>query len=151
HARRQRRPTMIDRHDFLFELGTEELPPKSLRSLSEALGKGLARELEKARLEFDRYQVYAAPRRLAVVVERLAAMQPDTVEERRGPALAAAFDAQGVPTPAALGFARSCGTEVSALETLRTDKGAWLVHRAEQQGKSAVELLPGVVAAALAA
>ncbi len=142
---------MIDRHDFLFELGTEELPPKSLRSLSEALGKGLARELEKARLEFDRYQVYAAPRRLAVVVERLAAMQPDTVEERRGPALAAAFDAQGVPTPAALGFARSCGTEVSALETLRTDKGAWLVHRAEQQGKSAVELLPGVVAAALAA
>ncbi|MDX9739818.1 MAG: glycine--tRNA ligase subunit beta [Gammaproteobacteria bacterium] len=142
---------MIDRHDFLFELGTEELPPKSLRNLSEALGRGLARELEKARLEFDEYRVYAAPRRLAVVVQRLAAMQPDTVEERRGPALAAAFDSQGEPTPAAVGFARSCGTEVSALETRQTDKGAWLVHRAEQRGKAAIELLPGIVAAALAA
>lgn len=142
---------MIDRHDFLFELGTEELPPKSLRGLSEALGKGLVRELEKARLEFNGYRVYAAPRRLAVLVEGLAAMQPDTVEERRGPALAAAFDAKGEPTPAAVGFARSCGTEVSALETLRTDKGAWLVHRAEQRGKAAVELLPGIVSAALAA
>lgn len=142
---------MIERHDFLFELGTEELPPKSLRNLSEALGAALIQGLEKARLAFDGHRIHASPRRLAVTVQHLAAMQPDIIEERRGPALAAAFGADGEPTQAALGFARTCGADVSALETLRTDKGAWLVFRAEQRGKAAIELLPGIVAAALAA
>lgn len=142
---------MIERNDFLLELGTEELPPKALRGLSEALGAALRQGLTRARLEFDGVQIYAAPRRLAVLVERLAAMQPEGIEERRGPALAAAFDGEGRPSKAALGFARSCGVEIDALETLENDKGAWLVFRAPQRGRAAQELLPGIVSAALAA
>ncbi|MDR2877891.1 MAG: glycine--tRNA ligase subunit beta [Chromatiales bacterium] len=140
---------MSARSDFLLELGTEELPPKALRGLSEALGAAIKQGLSRARLDFDVLHVYAAPRRLAVLVERLASSQPDGVEERRGPALAAAFDGEGKPSKAALGFARSCGVEIDALETLETDKGAWLVFRAPQQGRAVQELLSGIVSAAL--
>ncbi len=142
---------MSARHDFLFEIGTEELPPKALPGLGEALGEGVRRGLRKANLGFDDLRVCAAARRLAVIVEHLAAVQPDTVEERRGPALSAAFDENGRPTAAALGFARSCGVEVDALERLETDKGAWLVARAAHRGRDVRELLPGIVTDALAA
>lgn len=133
---------MTEYHDLLFELGTEELPPKALRSLSEALGESLRAALRKIHLGFDDVKVYATPRRLAVLVMRLADVQPHTVEERRGPALTAAFDAQGNPTAAALGFARSCGADINALETQKSEKGAWLVFRKTQQGRHVRELLP---------
>ncbi len=136
---------------FLLEIGTEELPPRALRGLSEALGEALRLGLGKARLGFESAQVYATPRRLAVLVAGLMAAQPDSVEERRGPALAAAFDGDGNPSKAAQGFARSCGVAVDALETMETDKGAWLVFRAQQRGRAVQELLPGIVAEALAA
>ncbi len=136
---------MTEYRDLLLEIGTEELPPKALRHLSEALGEGVRAGLHKLHLGFDDIKVYATPRRLAVLVLRLAGVQPHTVEERRGPALTAAFDGQGNPTPAALGFARSCGVDINALETQEGDKGAWLLFRREQQGRHVRELLPELV------
>jgi glycyl-tRNA synthetase beta chain len=141
---------MTGRHDFLFEVGTEELPPGALLTLGNALGEAIRSALNKANLGFDDLRTYATARRLAVVVERLAEVQPDTIEERRGPALTAAFDEDGRPTPAAIGFARSCGVEVEALERLESGKGVWLVARKEYRGRDVRELLPGIVTEALA-
>lgn len=140
---------MIETKDFLVELGTEELPPKALRKLAEAFCAGVEQGLKKAALSYDRARYYAAPRRLAVRVDGLAVMQPEKNVERRGPALTAAFNGEGLPTPAALGFARSCGVSMEQLERLETDKGAWLVHRSVQAGTRAAEVLPGIVGQAL--
>ena len=135
--------------DFLVELGTEELPPKALRKLSDAFTSGIVTRLEQAGLKFGTHQSFAAPRRLALLIKDLETSQPDKASERRGPAVQAAYDASGNPTPAAQGFARSCGVEFSALETLETDKGAWLVYRSVEQGKPTRELLPAIVSATL--
>ncbi len=135
--------------DLLIEIGTEELPPKALRRLSEAFGAGVREGLAKADLAHGEVKLYASPRRLAVLISALSESQPDREVERRGPALTAAFDADGVPTKAAQGFARSCGVEVDQLETRATDKGAWLVYRIQQQGGPAAALIPGIVSEAL--
>jgi len=135
--------------NFLFEIGTEELPPKALRRLSNALGKGISDGLTKAGLGYKDYRVYSTPRRLAVLVYKLDTTQQDTVIERRGPALTAAFDAQDKPTQAANGFAQSCGVTVDKLETLENNKGAWLVFRQPQQGRPTAELLIAIIANAL--
>lgn len=131
--------------DFLIELGTEELPPTGLRSLRDAFAQGVHDRLEHLQLAHGRVKGFATPRRLAVMVESLAANQPEQTVERRGPALAAAFDADGHPTRAAEGFARSCGVTVANLEHLQTDKGTWLVYRARQSGGAAVNLLPALI------
>ncbi len=141
---------MTARADFLVELGTEELPPKALARLSRAFAEGIRAGLEKQDLDHGELRAFATPRRLAVQVAGLACRQPDKQMERRGPALAAAFDEEGCPTPAAQGFARSCGVAVEELATLETDKGSWLVYRSEQPGREARELLPDIVAQALA-
>lgn len=141
---------MTSAKDFLFEIGTEELPPKSLRKLGDALGKGISEGLAKAGLGYEEYRVYCTPRRLAVLVRKLNTTQPDTVNERRGPALTSAFNDQGRPTQAALGFAQSCGVDVDQLETLENNKGAWLVFRQPQKGRPASELLSSIIEAALA-
>ncbi|MEW6647480.1 MAG: glycine--tRNA ligase subunit beta [Pseudomonadota bacterium] len=135
--------------DFLVEIGTEELPPKALKRLMIAFGEGVKEGLAKADLVRGEVQFYATPRRLAVLVRDLAVAQPDKEMERRGPALTAAFDGEGNPTQAAKGFAASCGVEVDQLDHLKTDKGAWLVHRARQQGRPTAELLPEIVQASL--
>lgn len=140
---------MTARGDFLFEIGTEELPPRALAGLKAALGEGIKQGLISARLGFDDMTTYATPRRLAVLVQNLVTAQPDTVEERRGPSLTAAFDDDGAPTQAALGFARSCGVDVNALETMETDKGAWLVFRRSLRGRATSELLPAIAEEAL--
>ena len=140
---------MTERRDFLVELGTEELPPKALLRLSHSFRDELVRGLASSHLDHGEVSAYATPRRLAVLVEDLLLRQPDQRFERRGPAVSAAFDAAGKPTQAALGFARSCGVEVDALQRLETDKGAWLVHRGVQPGAPAAELLPGLVQQAL--
>jgi glycyl-tRNA synthetase beta chain len=142
---------MADHADLLFELGTEELPPTALRRLSGALCHELAEGLRALGLTFGSVRGYATPRRLAVLVEGLARRQPDREVERRGPAFGAAFDADGNPTRAAEGFARSCGATVADLQKQETDKGAWLVYRVHEAGRPAAELLPGVVERALAA
>ena len=142
---------MTDQNSFLIEIGTEELPPKSLRRLADAFAKHLAEQLLAAQLIENQQQArwFAAPRRLAVQIDQLAVAQQPRMVERRGPALTAAWDEDGNPTRATLGFCRSCGVEPTALETMRTDKGEWLVYRALQEGATAAELLPAMVASSL--
>ncbi|OIN11915.1 glycine--tRNA ligase subunit beta [Oceanisphaera psychrotolerans] len=135
--------------NFLVELGTEELPPKALRSLGQAFADNLKQELTNADLPFAEVRWYAAPRRLAVYVTALATSQPDKQLEKRGPAVQAAFDADGNPTKAAMGWARGNGIEVSQASRLKTDKGEWLVHLADIKGQAATELLPAMVEQAL--
>src|SRR5690606_5604179 len=106
-ARRFWRSTPMAEHDLLIEIGTEELPPKALRSLSAAFESSLVTQLEKAGLTHGKPQSYASPRRLALLVPALAAQQAEQRMTRLGPALPAAFDKEGKPTKAAEGFARS--------------------------------------------
>ncbi|MCC5858880.1 MAG: glycine--tRNA ligase subunit beta [Ectothiorhodospiraceae bacterium] len=140
---------MSDTRDLLVELGTEELPPIALRGLMDAFAHNLVQGLEKAGLAFSRHHAYASPRRLAVQVEGLQERQADEPLVRRGPALSAAYDTDGRMTKAGEGFARSCGVSPEALETLETEKGAWLVYRGVRKGKATVELLPELVDQAL--
>ncbi len=137
--------------DLLFELGTEELPPKALRTLMEALRDEVEKRLKQAELEFACIRAYATPRRLALIVHELAERQKDLSVERRGPALKAAFDAAGRPTAAAFGFAQSCGVAVEALETLKNAKGEWLLYRQTVPGAAAAEIIPDLLRQALAA
>jgi glycyl-tRNA synthetase beta chain len=136
--------------DLLIEIGTEELPPKALKRLSEAFGSGIAAGLKAAGLTHGELTLYASPRRLAVWVKGLIEAQADQVVERRGPALIAAFDENGCPSKAAEGFARSCGVAaVEDLDRIETDKGAWLLYRAEQPGRPTPHLIPDIVRTAL--
>jgi glycyl-tRNA synthetase beta chain len=135
--------------DLLIEIGTEELPPKALKGLSTAFTQGVCDGLAKAGFAVDGVQGFAAPRRLAVLIRDLPEGQADKTVERRGPALTAAFDERGVPTKAAVGFARSCGVEVDQLETQETDKGAWLVFRTLEQGQPTANLVADIVRTAL--
>jgi glycyl-tRNA synthetase beta chain len=132
---------MAEEADLLVEIGTEELPPASLRQLSEAFAAGLAAQLQGHRLTFHDLEPFATPRRLALVVTQLDLHQPDQTIVRRGPALANAFDGEGKATKAAIGFARSCGLEVSELGRDETPKGAWLVARKTEFGQPTRALL----------
>lgn len=137
--------------DFLVELGTEELPPKALKPLSDAFTRGIAKGLEDAGVDFGKVEAFAAPRRLAVRIRNLSDAQPDKPVEKRGPAVKAAFDDAGNPTRALTGFANSLGITPDQLDTLETDKGSWVVYRTVEQGKPTVELLPELVDQSLAA
>lgn len=134
---------------FLVEIGTEELPPKALRSLAESFAANFTAELDNAGLAHGKVEWFAAPRRLALKVANLAASQPDREVEKRGPAVSAAFDASGQPTKAAEGWARGCGITVDQTERMVTDKGEWLLYRASVKGESAEALLANMVAASL--
>ncbi|BBG67223.1 glycine--tRNA ligase subunit beta [Serratia marcescens] len=135
---------------FLVEIGTEELPPKALRSLAESFAANFTAELDNAGLEHGEVNWFAAPRRLALKVANLSAAQADREIEKRGPAIAQAFDAEGKPSKAAEGWARGCGITVDQAERLVTDKGEWLMYRAHVKGQSAQQLLAGMVSTALA-
>ncbi|EMM0379882.1 glycine--tRNA ligase subunit beta [Pluralibacter gergoviae] len=134
---------------FLVEIGTEELPPKALRSLAESFAANFTAELDNAGLGHGKVEWFAAPRRLALKVANLAASQPDREVEKRGPAVSAAFDASGQPTKAAEGWARGCGITVDQAERMVTDKGEWLLYRASVKGESAEALLANMVATSL--
>ena len=136
--------------NFLVEIGTEELPPKALKTLATSFADNVEAELNQAGLTFDKIEWFAAPRRLAVQVLNLATQQPSKEIEKRGPAVSAAFDAEGKPTKAAEGWARGCGITVEQAERIATDKGEWLVHRAKIEGQPTKNLLNGIVANALA-
>ena len=142
---------MGDRNNLLIEIGTEELPPKSLQRLAQALAKGLGERLVKAKLIDSERQVgwHAAPRRLVFTASDVALQQQEQRQERRGPAVAAAWDDDGAPTKATQGFARSCDVEPSQLETLATEKGQWLVFRSVRPGELTANLLPTMLAEAL--
>ena len=138
------------KENFLVEIGTEELPPKALKTLATSFADNVEAELNQAGLTFDKIEWFAAPRRLAVKVLNLATQQPSKEIEKRGPAVSAAFDAEGKPTKAAEGWARGCGITVEQAERIATDKGEWLVHRAKIEGQPTKNLLNGIVANALA-
>ena len=135
--------------NLLVELGTEELPPKALMQLGSSFANNIEEALTQAELSFNSVVWYAAPRRLAVRVEALVDSQQDKVVEKRGPAVAAAFDAEGQPTKAALGWARGNGIAVEDAERLTTDKGEWLLYKASVKGKGIAELLEGIVTQAV--
>lgn len=135
--------------DLLFELGTEELPPKALKKLSIALEENIKSNLEANDLDFETVERYASPRRLAVIVKNLAESQPDKNIERLGPAVAAAYDENGNPKPAADGFAKSCGVEVDQLQKINTDKGERLGFTVAQKGKPVSELIESIINGAL--
>ena len=136
--------------NFLVEIGTEELPPKALKTLATSFADNVEAELNQAGLTFDKIEWFAAPRRLAVKVLNLATQQPSKEIEKRGPAVSAAFDAEGKPTKAAEGWARGCGITVEQAERIATDKGEWLVHRAKIEGQPTKNLLNDIVTNALA-
>ena len=138
------------KENFLVEIGTEELPPKALKTLATSFADNVEAELNQAGLTFDKIEWFAAPRRLAVKVLSLATQQPSKEIEKRGPAVSAAFDAEGKPTKAAEGWARGCGITVEQAERIATDKGEWLVHRAKIEGQPTKNLLNDIVANALA-
>ncbi|MDJ0701341.1 MAG: glycine--tRNA ligase subunit beta [Woeseiaceae bacterium] len=137
--------------DFLIEVGTEEMPPKALRSLMEAFATNLEDAVDEVRLEHGDVHGYASPRRLAVLIEDLADGQADRTVLQKGPPVHVAFDDDGNPKPAATAFAKKCGVDISDLGRDKTDKGEWLIHEAVEKGASAASLLPGLVDAALAA
>lgn len=137
--------------DFLVEILTEELPPKSLLSTAQAFESHVKDRLQKTGLHFERMKAYVTPRRLALLITQLESEQPTQKTERRGPALAAAFKPDGSATPACLGFARSCGVEVDALHRIKTAEGEWMGYHQVTPGKSAAELLPAIIAESLVA
>jgi len=141
----------IARRDFLLEIGTEELPPRALRELELALAAQVQAGLKDADLTHGAVESFATPRRLAVLVRRLIARQPDREIRRRGPPLASAVDANGAPTRAALAFAQSCGVEVGALGQIEEPKGTFLSFVGVRAGAATTDLLPGIVQRALEA
>lgn len=139
----------MSKRDFLFELGTEELPPKSLFALAQALADGVTTGLATAGIAYGELEWFATPRRLAVRVHGVADKQPDQEIKRQGPAVANAFDASGQPTKAASGFAAACGVEVDKLQQVDGPKGRVLMFVGTKKGEPTAALLPGIITAAL--
>ena len=134
---------------ILFELGCEELPPKSLKPLRDALQASVTEQLNEAEIGFDSIKAFAAPRRLAIRIEGISDKQPDRSEQKRGPAIKAAFDSDGNPTRAAMGFAKGLGIDASELITINTDKGDYVGYEQIIQGQETTELLPTIFQTAL--
>ncbi len=134
---------------LLIELGTEELPPKSLKTLATSFFEQIKTQLDSCELTYSDIKWFATPRRLAVQVFDLIEKQQDKIVEKRGPAVNVAFDDQGQPSKAAQGWARSNGITVEQAQRLVTPKGEWLLHKATAQGKTIAELIPNMVTTAL--
>lgn len=135
--------------NLLIEIGTEELPPKSLVKLASSFATGIETALLSADIGFSEVTWLATPRRLAVVVKQLASVQKDRLIEKRGPAVSVAFDSLGKPTQAAMGWARSNGVDISEVSRLKTDKGEWLHYQGTEKGLAVNEFLPGIIDKAL--
>lgn len=136
---------MKESQHLLFELGCEELPPTSLKKLSQALLDNILAGLKEADLTYNQARAYATPRRLAVLIDDLQSFQSDKIVEKRGPAVQAAFGPDGTPSKAAQGFAASCGATFEQLERLETDKGAWLIFKQAVKGQATAELIPDII------
>lgn len=134
---------------ILFELGCEELPPKSLKPLRDALQASASEQLKEADIHFDSIKAFAAPRRLAIQIQGISDKQPDRTEQKRGPAIKAAYDSEGNPTRAAMGFAKGLGIEASELTTINTDKGDYVGYEQTIRGQATTELLPDIFQTAL--
>lgn len=138
---------------LLIEIGTEELPPKTLDELANIFCASVAEGLKKRGIDFDEASAHPlySPRRLAVRIDEVASQQAEQKLERRGPAVNAAFDASGQPSKALTGFATANGVSVADLQKLETDKGAWFVFRQTKAGESTTKLLPIIIDEALKA
>ncbi|MGM0906119.1 MAG: glycine--tRNA ligase subunit beta [Pseudomonadota bacterium] len=139
----------MQKENLLIELGTEELPPKALKSLRDSLKSGIESGLKNAELSFNSIEAYATPRRLAVLVKQVETEQQDKEVEKRGPAVNVAFDDSGNPTKAAEGWARSNGITVEQADRLKTEKGEWLLHKATVKGQALADLVQGMLEAAI--
>ena len=131
-----------EKADFLLEIGTEELPAADLEMALDQLQSAVPAMLEELRLDYREFQVLGTPRRLAVYIHDLSGRQADQTTELKGPPAERAFDSEGNPTPAALGFARSKGLEISQLQRKTVDGGEYLVAEVHLEGKSVSEILP---------
>ena len=141
---------MSNTADLLFELGCEELPPMTLTTLRDHLLNSVLAGLDEAKLSYGKSHSFATPRRLAFHIEGLEVAQKDSLVEKRGPAVAAAYDKEGNPSKAALGFARGCGAEFEQLGTLKTDKGEWLSYNKLEKGQQTSALIPAIIEKSLA-
>jgi glycyl-tRNA synthetase beta chain len=137
-------------NDFLVELGTEELPPKALKNLMASFAESIENNLKAAELSFTAIKPFAAPRRLAVLVENLASETPSKELVVWGPPAAIAFDKEGQPSKAALAFAEKNGIAAADLKTENDGKADKLVARITSEGKKTVDLLEAIVTDALA-
>jgi len=140
---------MSNKQDLLIEIGTEELPPKSLKRLASAFHQEICNSLKEYDLVFSEASWFATPRRLALIINQLDINQADKQQQRRGPAVSAAFDDDGKPTRATEGFAKSCGVAVDQLDNMKTEKGSWLVFDTLVKGKQTQELIPDMINIAL--
>lgn len=139
----------MNTRDFLFELGTEELPPVALPELERALADGIRNGLATAGLPHGDLISYAAPRRLAVLVRDIAEQQPEQLLKRRGPPVSAAFDKAGQPTRAATAFAESCGVDMASLSRVTEGKGEFLYFEGSKPGAPTNSLLAAIIQTAL--
>ena len=136
--------------DFLVEVGTEELPPKALRSLMDAFAENLTAAIDDERLLHGDVHAYASPRRLAVLIKKLATAQQDRKVSQKGPPTKVAFDDSGKALPPAIAFAKKCGVDVADLGRTTTDKGEWLSYELLEASKVTSEVIPGLIEKALA-
>jgi len=141
---------MVKKQDLLIEIGTEELPPKSLKNLTVTFAEQMDLALKKEELGFSNTNWYATPRRLSLLITDLDVTQKDKEHQRKGPSLTAAFDKNQKPTKATLGFAKSCSVEVEELKKLETEKGSWLIFDTIIKGKNTDELIPDLIEKSLA-
>ncbi|MBC7962467.1 MAG: glycine--tRNA ligase subunit beta [Steroidobacteraceae bacterium] len=131
--------------ELFLEIGTEEIPAGFIpRALAE-METMIVRELAAVRLTFGEIKTVATPRRLALVVKDIPAVQPDAEITATGPSRKAAYDAEGNPTRAAEGFARGQGVDVSALQIISTDKGEYLAVTKQETGRPTHELLAEIL------
>ncbi len=137
--------------DLLIEIHTEEMPAKELMRLTNALAEEVAKRLQETNFSFDKVKQFATPRRLAIIMTELTSQQPDSVIERKGPALKAAFTSEGVPTKACEGFARSIGVQPTELITIQNDQGEWVGIQQKVSGKTLQTILPMIISDAIAA
>ena len=141
---------MAKTETLLVEIGCGELPPQDLKKLSEAFANNIKKQLTQQALSHGRIQAFATARRLALLVSDLSAVQAGQMQQRKGPALTAAYHADGTPTAACLGFAKSCSVSVDALVVEETEKGRWLFYKKQQVDRATIELLPELIQQALA-
>lgn len=136
---------MANHHTLLVEIGTEELPPRHLDKLSEAFALKIAALLSEHGFDCQEVEHFVSPRRIAARLLKIPAQSPARLTQRKGPAKTSAFTPDGTPTPAALGFAKSCRIPVDNLKIIETPQGEWLVCEQEEPGKSLQTLLPSII------
>jgi glycyl-tRNA synthetase beta chain len=137
---------MPSSHDLLIEIGTEELPPKSLSKTINNFRDLFEKGLVNTQLKYDEIQAFGTPRRLALLVKNLEEKQATQLIEKRGPSLKAAYDNEGNLSKAAQGFLRSVGADsIDELIQVETEKGSWLVYKNEKPGESVQNLLPNIL------